>query len=74
MELGPFDTEAGPDRFATNDEIRTALSLLTDSFIACEKDNLWEVASDLGGRVLVEIEKEEDGALIFLEGLDAITN
>ena len=72
MRLESFDAESRPDRLATNDEIRAALSLLPDFFVESEKDKLCEVASDLGGRVLVE--PEEEGILSFLEKLDTTAN
>jgi hypothetical protein len=68
MTLEIFDSKAGLDRFATNDEIRAALSSLPGFFVECDKDSLWEVESDLGGTVLVETEGEE--ILSLLEKLD----
>jgi hypothetical protein len=69
--MGPFDAKAGPDRFSTSDEIRAAISFLPDFFVE-ENNKHWEVASDLGGHVLIDIEEEE--ALTFLEKLDTTAN
>jgi hypothetical protein len=54
MEKEPFDANPGPDRFATSEEIRAALIFLPDAFIRCAPGGLWEVASDLGGHVLID--------------------
>jgi hypothetical protein len=72
MEIGPFDAKAEPDRFSTSDEIRAALSLLPDFSVEFENDRLWEVASDLGGHVLIENEDSE--VLTLLEKLDMTAN
>jgi hypothetical protein len=72
MEMEPFDAKAGPDRFATSEEIRAAISFLPDLFMQSEKDNLWEVPSDLGGRVLIETEDVE--VLTLMEKLDPTAN
>ena len=72
MEMQPFEAKAGPDRFATSDEIRAALSFLPDSFMESAEDKPWEVASDFGGYVLIET--EEDHGLTLLEKLDATVN
>ena len=72
MTVEPFGSIAGPDRFATSAEIRAALSSVSDLFVESEKDALWEVASDLGGYVLIEPEKEE--TLTLLEKLDTTAN
>jgi hypothetical protein len=71
MEMGPFDSKAGPDRFSTSDEIRAAISFLPDFFVEGNNKH-WEVASDLGGHVLIDMEEEE--GLDLLEKLDATTN
>jgi hypothetical protein len=71
MEMGPFDAKAEPDRFATSDEIRAAISFLPDFFVE-ENIRQWEVASDLGGYVLVNIDEQE--ALNLLEKLDTTIN
>jgi hypothetical protein len=72
MTVEPFDSIAGPDRFATTDEIRAALSSVPGLFVESERDTLWEVASDLGGYVLIETEEEE--ILTLLEKLDTTAN
>jgi hypothetical protein len=72
MEIAPFDAKAGPDRFSTSEEIRSALSFLPDLFVEDANDGLWEVASDLGGHVLIDL--GEDEALILLEKLDETSN
>ncbi|HEV7968612.1 MAG TPA: hypothetical protein VGP19_13630 [Candidatus Acidoferrales bacterium] len=72
MTVESFESQAGPDRFATYDEIRAALSSLSDCFLECQKTALWEVASDRGGYVLIESEKEE--TLTLLETLDTAAN
>ena len=69
MEMGPFDVKAGPDRFSTTDEIRAALSFLPDLFAKGTNDLPWEVASDLGGYVIIDA--EDDEVLALLEKLDA---
>ena len=71
METGPFDAKAEPDRFSTSDEIRAAISFLPDFFVE-GNNRQWEVASDLGGHVLVDIDERE--VLILLEKLDTTTN
>jgi hypothetical protein len=71
MEVGPFDAKAGPDRFSTSDEIRAAISFLPDFFVEGNHKQ-WEVASDLGGHVLIDIEEEE--AVTLLEKLDTTAN
>jgi hypothetical protein len=72
MEIGPFDATTGSDRFSTCDEIRAALSSFPDFYLDSSNDNLWEVESDLGGRVLIETEEVE--ALKVLENLDTTVN
>jgi hypothetical protein len=72
MEMGPFDATAGPDRFSTSDEIRTALSFLPGFLVESDKDGLWEVESDLGGHVAIET--GEDEILTLLENLDTTVN
>jgi hypothetical protein len=72
MEMGPFDVKAGPDRFSTTDEIRAALSFLPDLFAEGTNDRSWEVASDLGGYVIIDA--EDDEVLALLEKLDAAAN
>jgi hypothetical protein len=72
MTLEPFDGKAGLDRFATNDEIRAALSSLPGFFVDCDKDTIWEVESDLGGSVLIDTEHEE--ILTLLAKLDTTAN
>jgi hypothetical protein len=72
MEIGPFDAKAKPDRFSTCDEIRAALSFMPDLSVELGNERLWEVASDLGGHVLIEA--EDDEVLTLLERLDSTTN
>ena len=69
MELGPSDVKAGPDRFSTTDEIRAALSSLPDLFAKGTNDRSWEVASDLGGYVIIHA--KDDEVLALLQKLDA---
>lgn len=69
--MGSLDAKAEPDRFSTSDEIRAAISFLPEFFVEGKNEH-WEVASDRGGHVLIEIEEEE--ALALLEKLDATTN
>ena len=71
MTVEPLEATVGLDRFATNDEVRAALSSLP-GFFECEKDAFWEVESDLGGSVLVETGGEE--ILTLLEKLDTTAN
>jgi hypothetical protein len=72
MEMVPFDAKAEPDRFSTSDEIRAALSFVPALSVELKSDRLWEVASDLGGHVLIETEDEE--VLALLERLDSTAN
>lgn len=71
MEMGPFDAKAGPDRFSTSDEIRAAISFLPE-FFAEGNNKQWEVASDLGGHVLIDMEEEE--GLTLQDELDTTAN
>jgi hypothetical protein len=72
MEMGPFAENAGVDRFSTSDEIRTALSFLPDASVEYENDRLWEVASDLGGYVMIDT--EDDEVMALFEKLDPAAN
>lgn len=72
MEMGPFDVTTGSDRFSTCDEIRAALSSFPDFVLESSTDSLWEVESDLGGRVLIEAEDVD--SLKVLEQLDTTVN
>ena len=74
MTTGSQDANAGPDRFATMDEIQSALPLLPDVFIPCMTDELWEVQSDLGGYVLMDRETEDASILALVETLDVTAN
>ncbi len=75
MEMEFVDAKPSPDRFSTIDEIRAALSFLPDAFLESAKENLWEVASDLGGRVLLDSEDmENDEILTVLERLNPTAN
>ena len=71
METESFDAIAGPDRFATSDEIRAALCSLPDCFYEPVPDRMWEVVSDLGGHVLIDTEDED---LTLFEKLDGTAN
>lgn len=71
MQTELFDAFAGPDRLATSEEIRAALCSLPDCFYESIPDKMWEVASDLGGHVLIDT---EDADLTLLEKLDATPN
>lgn len=71
MEMGPFDAKAGPDRFSTSDEIRAAISFLPEFFVD-GNNKQWEVASDLGGHVLIDMEEEE--GLTLQDELDTTAN
>jgi len=62
-----------PDRFATCDEVRAALSLLPDFLMDNIKDSIWEVPSDLGGFELVEINEENDEMTMY-EKLNSMSN
>jgi hypothetical protein len=72
MTLETLDSRAKPDRFATSDEVRAALSSSSDFLVETDEDTLWEVPSDLGGHVLIETEQE--GILTLLETLDLTAN
>jgi hypothetical protein len=71
METELFDAVARPDRFATSEEIRAALCSFPDCFSESVPDRMWEVASDLGGHVLIDAEDED---LTLLERLDETAN
>ena len=64
MDRGELSAKAGVDRISTSDEIRAALSLLPDVYVKKVNDKLWEIPSDLGGYVLVDIEPDEAPALV----------
>ena len=72
MNIEPVDAKAGSDRFSTCDEIRAALSSFPEMYLDTSKDNLWEVDSDMGGRVLIETEETE--VMELLERLEGMTN
>ena len=72
MDRGRSSAKAGMDRISTYDEIRTALSLSPDVYVEKVSDKVWEVPSDLGGYVLVDLEHDE--ALTLVEKLDATGN
>lgn len=72
MEMGPFDAKAQPDRFSTCDEVRAALSFLPDCIAESDDDKVWEVPSDQGGHVLIEMEEED--VLTLYEKLDTAVN
>lgn len=72
MKMEPLDVITRPDRFATNDEIRSALSFLPDICVEDQSDNGWEVASDLGGYVRIEL--AGDNLLTLIEKLDGSAN
>lgn len=72
MDFGPVDAKAGSDRFSTCDEIRAALSSFPESFPDASRGSLWEIDSDLGGRVLIDMQDEE--VLTILERLDLTVN
>jgi hypothetical protein len=74
MDTERLIVQAGPDRFATNDEIRAALSFLPDFFLECEKGSIWEVESDMGGWVLIRTEEDDQESMILFEKLDATLN
>jgi hypothetical protein len=77
-EEGQMESElvvgnSGPDRFATYDEVRAALSLLPGFIMDNIKDSFWEVPSDCGGYQLVEI-NEEGEELTLYEKLNSLAN
>lgn len=72
MNIEPIDAKAGSDRFSTCDEIRAALSSFPEMYLEANKENFWEVDSDMGGRVLIETEDPDIMAL--LERLDGAAN
>ncbi len=74
METERLSVQAEPDRFATSDEIRAALSFLPDFFVQCEKGSIWEVESDVGGRLMIRTGEEDQESMILLEKLDATPN
>lgn len=72
MKVEPFDVSIRPDRLATTDEVRSALSFLPDICVDDENDSGWEVASDLGGYVRIEL--AGDNLLTLIEQLDGSAN
>jgi len=72
MKMEPFDVSIRPDRLATNDEVRSALSFLPDICMEDQNDSAWEVASDLGG--FVRIDLAGDNLLTLIEQLDGSAN
>jgi hypothetical protein len=73
MEIELMDANAGPDRFATCDEVRAALSFLPDFVMENIKDSFWEVPSDFGGYKLIEINEEEEELTLY-EKLNSLSN
>lgn len=70
MDREPFDVNTRPDRFATSDEIRSALAFFPDIFVDGRNDG-WEIASDLGGYVRIELDDGDSLALVAdLAGID----
>ena len=74
MKTGPLDAKSGIDRFATMDEIQTALTISPDVFIPCVNDSLWEVPSDRGGYVLISDEIEDASIFNLIQTLDTTSN
>ncbi len=72
METGFLDAKAGPDRFATTDEIRSALSFLPETIVPGETQNLWEIPCDLGGYIHIDSETEDASILALLEELEEL--
>ena len=70
--MEPFDVSIRPDRLATNEEIRSALSFVPDICVEDQSDSGWEVASDLGGYVRIEL--AGDNLLTLIEQLDGSAN
>jgi hypothetical protein len=64
MDSGELSAKVGIDRISTSDEIRAALSLLPDVYMEKVNDKLWEIPSDLGGYVLVDMEHDEARTLV----------
>jgi hypothetical protein len=73
MDIELLVANSGPDRFATGDEVRAALSLLPDFVMNNIKDSFWEVPSDCGGYQLIEI-NEEGEELTLYEKLNSLAN
>jgi hypothetical protein len=73
VETELITANSEPDRFATCDEVRAALSLLPDFLLENITDSFWEVPCDSGGYKLVEINEEEDGLTMY-EKLNSMTN
>jgi hypothetical protein len=73
MEIELMVAISGPDRFATCDEVRAALSLLPDFAMDNINDSFWEVPSDCGGYELVQI-NEEGEELTLYEKLNSLAN
>jgi hypothetical protein len=72
MDRGELSAKAGTDRISTSDEIRAALSLRPDVYVEKANGKLWEIPSDLGGYVLVDMEHDEARTLV--EKLNAAGN
>jgi hypothetical protein len=73
MAIELISSNSQPDRFATCDEVRAALSLLPDFLMDNIKDSFWEIPCDSGGYKLVEINEEED-ELTMYEKLNSMSN
>jgi hypothetical protein len=73
MDIALRDVNSAPDRFATCDEVRAALSLLPDFVMENIKESFWEVPSDFGGYQLIEINEEEEELTLY-EKLNSLCN
>ena len=71
MKLDLSEVKTGLDRLATSEEIRTAISLLPNYIFEVENETLFEVSSDLGGFVQVNLEEE---VLELIEGANETVN
>ena len=71
MNLELPEIKTGPDRFATAEEIRAAISLFPEQIFELDKDALFEVVSDLGGYVNIDLRGESE-ILDLLESPDEL--
>ncbi len=59
MEFQSPETKGGQDRIATVDEVRTAISLFPEYLAEVPDQSLWEVHSDLGGFLRIDLQEIE---------------
>lgn len=71
MKAEPSETKTGLDRMATAEEVQSAFSLIPDFTFEMGKEAFFEIPSDRGGYVHMEI---EEGVLELLATSDEVVN